>query len=181
MNLRSLLSLVVAAPLLFSPSLASAWPAPAAQAAKAAADKPAPAPKAAAKATKAGAGRVIEITAADDMKFNVATITAKPGEQVTVRLKNIGKMPKIAMGHNFVLVKPTTKLTDFANAAMMAQATAYIPAEMKGEVLASTAVTGPDETVEITFKVPAKAGSYPFLCTFPGHFAAGMKGTLEVK
>jgi azurin len=179
MNLRSLLSLVVAAPLLFSPSLASASPAPAAQAAKAAADKPAP--KAAAKATKAGAGRVIEITAADDMKYNVATITAKPGEQVTVRLKNVGKMPKIAMGHNFVLVKPTTKLTEFANAAMTAQATGYIPPDMKGEVLASTAITGPDETVEVTFKVPAKAGSYPYLCTFPGHFAAGMKGMLEVK
>jgi azurin len=179
MNLRSLLSLVVAAPLLFSPALASARPAPAAQAAKPAADKPAP--KAAAKATKAGAGRVIEITAADDMKFNLATITAKPGEQVTVRLKNVGKMPKVAMGHNFVVVKPTTKLTEFANAAMMAQATAYIPAAMKDEVLASTAVTGPDETVEVTFKVPAKAGSYPYLCTFPGHFAAGMKGMLEVK
>ena len=37
------------------------------------------------------------------------------------------------------------------------------------------------ETVEVTFKVPAEAGSYPFLCTFPGHFVVGMKGNLVVK
>jgi len=35
--------------------------------------------------------------------------------------------------------------------------------------------------VETTFKVPAKPGRYAFLCTFPGHFALGMRGTLVVK
>jgi uncharacterized cupredoxin-like copper-binding protein len=28
--------------------------------------------------------------------------------------------------------------------------------------------------------VPAVAGKYDFICTFPGHFAAGMRGTLVV-
>lgn len=182
MNLCSLLSLVLASPLLFSSAaLPSATARPTAvQEGKKQAAKPDP--KATAKApTKAGAGRTIEITAADDMKYNLATISAKPGEQITVRLKNVGKMPKVAMGHNFILLKLTTKVVDFANAAMMAQATGYIPPTMKDEVLASTAITGPDETVEVTFKAPAKAGSYPYICSFPGHFAAGMKGTLEVK
>jgi mono/diheme cytochrome c family protein len=32
-----------------------------------------------------------------------------------------------------------------------------------------------------TIKVNLKAGKYPFLCTVPGHAAAGMKGTLTVK
>jgi mono/diheme cytochrome c family protein len=31
------------------------------------------------------------------------------------------------------------------------------------------------------FKVTLKPGKYPFLCTVPGHAAAGMKGTLTVK
>ena len=31
------------------------------------------------------------------------------------------------------------------------------------------------------FKVTLKPGQYPFLCTVPGHAAAGMKGTLTVK
>ena len=69
----------------------------------------------------------------------------------------------------------------FANAAAMAGATAYIPAARKGDVLAHTALAGAGETVEITFKAPATAGSYTFLCSFPGHFAAGMRGTLVVK
>ena len=31
------------------------------------------------------------------------------------------------------------------------------------------------------FTVPAKPGKYPFICTFAGHYQAGMKGTLIVK
>ncbi|HEU5090712.1 MAG TPA: plastocyanin/azurin family copper-binding protein, partial [Roseiflexaceae bacterium] len=33
---------------------------------------------------------------------------------------------------------------------------------------------------EVTFKAPAP-GTYTFLCTYPGHYAAGMKGTLTVE
>jgi uncharacterized cupredoxin-like copper-binding protein len=32
-----------------------------------------------------------------------------------------------------------------------------------------------------TLKATLKKGTYPFLCTLPGHAAAGMKGTLTVK
>jgi uncharacterized cupredoxin-like copper-binding protein len=38
--------------------------------------------------------------------------------------------------------------------------------------------TGKSQTIKVTFK---KAGKYPYLCTLPGHAAAGMKGTLVVK
>jgi azurin len=63
----------------------------------------------------------------------------------------------------------------------MAGATAYIPAARASDVLASTALAGGGETVEVTFKAPAAAGTYTFLCSFPGHFAVGMRGTLVVK
>lgn len=36
---------------------------------------------------------------------------------------------------------------------------------------------GKSATLTVTF---AKAGKYPYLCTVPGHAAAGMKGTLKV-
>ena len=36
---------------------------------------------------------------------------------------------------------------------------------------------GATSTLTVTF---AKAGSYPYECTVPGHAAAGMKGTLKV-
>lgn len=130
---------------------------------------------------QAQAPRVVEIEGNDMMKFSVTNITARPGEQLTVRLRVVGKMPKMAMAHNFVLLTANADAAAFANAAAMAGATAYIPAARKGDVLANTAMAGAGETVEVTFKAPATAGTYTFLCSFPGHFAAGMRGTLVVK
>ena len=125
--------------------------------------------------------RIVDITGNDQMKYSLTTITAKPGETLTVRLKSIGTLPKIAMGHNFVLLAKGTDATAFANAAASAYQTGYIPPAMKPKVLAMTTIVGPGETAEVTFKVPAAPGSYAFLCSFPGHFVAGMKGMLVVK
>jgi len=38
--------------------------------------------------------------------------------------------------------------------------------------------SGESATLRVTF---SRAGSYPFLCTVPGHAAAGMKGRLTVR
>ena len=115
------------------------------------------------------------------MKYSVTSIPAKPGETLRIRLTSKGTLPKIAMAHNVVVLKAGAKQIDFANAAAMAAATGYIPPDMKDQVLAASAMAGPGETVEVTFKVPTAPGSYPFLCTFPGHFAAGMRGTIVVE
>jgi len=150
---------------------------PAGSAQKPAADKPAAADT---KVAAAKGVRTIELTGSEDMKFSQTALTAKPGEQLRVRLTVKGAMPKIAMAHNFVLLNKTAKDVEFATAAMNARATDFIPAEKKADIVAHTALAGAGETVEVTFKVPA-AGVYPFLCSFPGHFQAGMKGTLTVK
>ena len=133
------------------------------------------------KPAAAGAPRTVEITGADDMKYSVTSIPAKPGETLRIRLVSKGTLPKIAMAHNVVVLKLGSKQIDFVNAAAMARTTDFIPAEMKDQVLAATTLAGPGETVETTLKVPTTPGSYPFVCTFPGHFAAGMRGTIVVK
>lgn len=130
-------------------------------------------------------GRLVEITALMDgakYLFKPDVINAKPGETLHVRLKSGGApMPKVAMSHNFVLLKPTTKISDFTTAAISAGFAAnYIPAAKKADIIASTPLAGVGETVDVTFKAPA-AGTYPFICSFPGHEAAGMKGSLVVK
>jgi len=145
------------------------------------APKPAAKPPASAPAAAAKGARTVELTASDDMKYNLTTIEAKPGETLHVVLKSTGTMPKIAMSHNFVLLALSADVAEFVKASMGAATTEYIPPDKKAQVLASTKLVGPGETAETTFKVPAKAGSYPYLCTFPGHYAAGMKGTLVVK
>ena len=136
--------------------------------------------KPAAGAAAAKGVRTVEIVGTEDMKFSVPTITAKPGEQIRVRLTAKGSMPKIAMAHNFVLLTKTAKVTDFVTAAMGARPD-FIPADKKADIIAHTDLAGAGETVEVTFKVPAAAGDYTYLCSFPGHFQAGMKGTLTVK
>lgn len=152
-----------------------------AQTAPAAKQTPAPKPATPA-ATPAAAGqpREVVISVGNEMKYSVATISAKPGEMIKVVLKNTGTMPKMAMGHNFVLLKSTASAVKFSEASMMAAATEYIPDAMKDQIIAKTPLTGPGETVDVTFKAPA-AGTYNFLCSFPGHFAQGMRGTLVVK
>ncbi|MEO6244031.1 MAG: azurin [Opitutaceae bacterium] len=125
------------------------------------------------------APRVIEITANDQMKFSVANIDAKAGEDLKIVFKNVGTLPKEAMGHNWVLLKAGVDVTAFATAGMTAKDTDYIAASKKSDVIASTPVLGPKKEAEVTFKAPA-AGTYTFICSFPGHYAL-MKGTLTVK
>jgi azurin len=137
-------------------------------------------PAAAKPASPAGA-RTVELTGGDDMKFNLAKIEAKPGETIRVVLKSTGTIPKIAMAHNFVLLTLAADPAEFNKASMTASSTDYVPQNLKSQVVASTKLAGPGETVEVTFKVPAKAGSYPYMCTFPGHYTAGMKGQLVVQ
>lgn len=151
----------------------------AAQTPPAAKSAPKPAAKAQGAAAK-GAARTIEFEVGDNMKFDKTELTAKPGETLHIVLKSTGTMPKIAMGHNFVLLKPSVDVVEFNKAGFNARETDFIPPAMKDGVIAHTTVVGPGETAEVTFKAPA-AGKYTFLCSFPGHFALGMRGTLTVK
>jgi azurin len=140
-----------------------------------------PAPSQTAKPAAKGAVRTVDLVGTDQMKYDVTDIPAKRGEQLRVRLTAKGTMPKIAMAHNFVLLKLAANPVKFVTAGAQARETDFIAPETKDQVIAATPLAGAGETVEVTFKVPNAAGSYPFLCTFPGHFQAGMKGNLVVK
>jgi len=125
--------------------------------------------------------RTIELTVNDQMKYDVATINAKPGQTIKIKLKAAGSMPKNIMAHNFVVLKKTADVNAFVTKANTSNTTSYMPPDLKTQVIAASGLIGNGETTEITFKAPAAAGSYPYLCTFPGHYAAGMKGTLVIK
>lgn len=134
----------------------------------------------AAAATAAGP-RTIKITGNDAMQYSVTRIEAKPGEQLQVTLVATGKMAKAEMAHNFVLLAAGTKVDSFVLAATTARATDYIPARKADQILAHTRMAGAGETVSVTFAAPTEPGEYVYLCTFPGHYTAGMKGVLVVK
>jgi azurin len=130
---------------------------------------------------KAAAPRTIDIFGNDEMKYSLTTITARPGEQIRIRMISRGTLPKVAMAHNVVFVKPGTDLNKFLAAGAPHRATDFIAPEMQNLVIAQTPFAGPGEATQVVFTVPAKPGRYPFLCTFAGHFMAGMQGTLIVK
>jgi azurin len=125
--------------------------------------------------------RTIEIKGTDDMKYSVTAIAAKPGEQIRIVLHTVSSMPKMVMAHNWVLLKKEADEAAFINASALARQTDFIAPAQKVHVLAATGMAGAGETVEVTFTAPKEAGKYPFVCSFPGHWAAGMKGTLTVK
>lgn len=134
--------------------------------------------------TAAGASaapRVIQLKGSDDMKYSVKTINATAGEELTIVLSVKSAMAKDAMAHNFVLLDPSADVNAFVTKAAVARKTEFIPAALADKILAHTPLAGDGETVEVTFKAPAKPGAYPYLCTFPGHYAGGMQGQLIVK
>ena len=123
----------------------------------------------------------LELTGNDQMQYDKKELTVTEGQKVTIKLKHIGKLPKAAMGHNVVILKPGTAMPTFAMKCAPAAASDYIPqdAESKALIVAHTKMIGGGEETSVTFTAPA-AGEYPYLCTFPGHFGV-MNGKMTVK
>ena len=123
----------------------------------------------------------ITISGNDTMQFDLKSFEVKAGQKVELTFKNIGKIPKITMGHNLVVLKKGISAVAFGQKAMGAgaNATNALPESVKGDTIASTKLLGPDENETITFTAP-ETGDYEYVCTFPGHFAL-MRGIMKVK
>ncbi len=123
----------------------------------------------------------VEITGNDQMQYNIKAFEVTEGQKVVLSFKHIGQLPSAAMGHNVVILAAGTAAPAFSAKCAPAKETGYIPTdeESKKLIIAHTKMLGGGESDEVTFTAPA-AGSYPFICTFPGHFAI-MQGVMTVK
>lgn len=123
----------------------------------------------------------VEIEGNDAMQFNKTSIAVPAScKQFTVRLKHVGKLPKAAMGHNWVLSKATDAQGVATDGIPAGLDKAYVkPGDAR--VVAHTKVIGGGEADAVSFDVAKlKAGeSYAWFCSFPGH-ASIMKGTLAL-
>jgi azurin len=127
--------------------------------------------------------KVVEVQADDKMRFDVTAFEAKPGQKISITLKNTGTTPKLSMGHNLVVLDRGVNeqnVTKFLDTASTAAAQDYVPSGVK-EVLAHTKLLGPGETDTVTFNAPQIPGVYLYLCSFPGHYSQGTKGFMTVK
>lgn len=124
-------------------------------------------------------GNTLEIEANDQMQFNLTELKAVAGQEITLVLKNVGKMDKTVMGHNVIILKVGTDVAEYAKKALAAKDTDYVPASESESVIAHTKLTGGGESDTIKFTITEK-GTYDFICSFPGHYAL-MKGKLIIE
>jgi azurin len=124
------------------------------------------------------AGRELKIQTAAGLQFAQKELRAKAGERISLTLENPDNMP-----HNWVLLKPGSveRVGALAN-ILIAEANAlsshYVPTS--DDVLCHTRVLDPLKSTTIHFTAPTVAGQYPYVCTFPGHWAV-MRGALIVE
>ncbi len=115
-----------------------------------------------------GNALVVDSGEAANLTFQQEDLTASTGT-VELTFNNKGSLP-----HNWTLIKPG----DLEAAVQQAQ-DAGAP-DYKSEIaLAQTATIDGGKSDTITFDI-SEPGTYEFICTFPGHAAAGMVGTLTV-
>jgi azurin len=115
----------------------------------------------------------LEISGSDQMQYDKHELLVPDScKEVTLTLHHTGKLPREAMGHNWVLVN-AADLAAVANAGMGAGLANNYVAPGDKRVLAHTKTIGGGETTSVTFSTSGlkKGADYKYLCTFPGHNA----------
>lgn len=113
--------------------------------------------------------RVIRLgTLLERMSYDQEILIVEAGKPVEFIFENSDMMP-----HNLVIAMPGT----MEEIGMSAEATAqdagaaarhYVPQSDK--ILLSSRLLQPSQIQQLSFKVPAKPGVYPYVCTYPGHW-----------
>lgn len=125
-------------------------------------------------------GKIILSLEGDDaMKYSKKELKVKAGVPVKLYFHHTGNTPKTSMGHNVVILKDGVNMMKFANMAIDAKDTDYIPAVYADSMIAHTPMLGGGEKAILEFTID-KPGSYVYFCSFPGHSSL-MKGVLIVE
>jgi azurin len=132
--------------------------------------------------TRANGVASLTITGNDKMKFNVVAFTVRSGEKVRLTFSNIGSMPVITMGHDLAILKQGVNYKQFAS-YVQAQGgpdpAGKLSPELVEKTITFSRLLGPGESEVLEFTAPSP-GAYPYVCTFPSHFAF-MHGVMTVE
>lgn len=112
------------------------------------------------------------------MLFTVTEFVAKAGQPVKLTFRNPDATP-----HNWVLVEPGALEKVGMAANEMAKDPKGITKHFVPEsdrILQHTALLNPEQEEVLRFHAPEKPGTYPYLCSFPGHWII-MKGEMVVE
>jgi len=111
------------------------------------------------------------------LKWDQAEMTVGAGQLVDLVITNTEVMP-----HNFILGAPGSletigKAADALMSSPAGQVQQFVPD--LPQILASSRLLEPGQSITIQFRAPGQAGAYPYVCTFPGHWRL-MNGVLTV-
>jgi azurin len=112
------------------------------------------------------------------LKFSQETISARPGQRVEITLNNTDDMP-----HNIVIFTRGA-MADYEKELFgslnepNAQLRGFVPDSPN--VIAASRLLNAGESTVVSFDAPTEPGEYPFVCSFPGHWAT-MRGVLRIE
>lgn len=110
--------------------------------------------------------RAISVVMSDDMQFTPAQIHVKRGETIRLVVRNAGRIK-----HEMVV----GSMTELKQHVEMMRKMPGMEHDDSNQV-----TLGPGESGELVWQF-TKAGAVNFACVQPGHFEAGMMGTVSVK
>ena len=116
------------------------------------------------------------------MKYDVQSFTVKPGAKIKLTFRNPDELP-----HNLIICTPgASKGQDKGQELIKAVLALGAKGEELGwepeshpRILHSSGMIQPGKEAIVWFQAPAKEGKYPYVCTYPGHFAL-MNGVMNV-
>lgn len=111
------------------------------------------------------------------MKYDVTEVRAAPGEVIEFVLENPDSMQ-----HNLLVTAPGKMpevgvACDKMGETLEGKGRQFVPD--LPSVLAAMGLVDPGRTGRVFWVVPGKAGTYPFVCTYPGHWRT-MNGKVKV-
>jgi uncharacterized cupredoxin-like copper-binding protein len=112
------------------------------------------------------------LTVRDNMVFSLDAIAVNAGQALAIDFTNTSRLP-----HNIVIVDGDMAVATEVNRNAINQAD-YLP--QHPAVVATMPMVMPNQTGNITWE-STQPDTYVFICTYPGHFDAGMYGTITVK
>lgn len=111
------------------------------------------------------ARRTITLDMADSMRFTPESLRIQRGETVRLRVANKGQiMHEIVLGTQASLDEHAQMMLKFPTMEHGEPYMAHVP---------------PGQSGELVWKFN-RAGSFDFACLIPGHYQAGMRGTITV-
>jgi len=118
-------------------------------------------------------GQTLEVSANPTVQYAFApdALVATANQPFSIQFANPSQVP-----HTLVLVQPGQQSAALAAGASLG---GRVPENTSG-VIDATRVLNNGESEVLSIQGLA-AGDYPFICTVPGHYEAGMKGILTVK